>query len=127
MCRWDFPQLARMTIVFTHYTPTFCADDGAGLSASWGLQAASCGVWHAGSLLAALALFGHRLYKRELASRIAWHVHWCGRPPPGMQLVASGLSYWLNFALPAVCCILVYSAALLALPPHHSAGSQNPP
>ncbi len=101
-----------MTVVFTHYTPAFCSDAG---------LLASCGVWHAGSLLAALALFGHRLYKRELAHRIAWHIDWCGRPPAGMQLVTDGLSYWLNFALPAVCCILAYLAALLALPPHHSA------
>lgn len=109
-----------MTVVFTHYTATLCS--GAGLYAACGLQAATCGVWHAGCLLAALALFGHRLYKRELAKRIAWHIDWCGRPPAGMQLVTDGLSYWLNFALPAVCCVLAYSATLLVSPPSQNAG-----
>ena len=84
-----------------------------------GVPAASCGFWHFSLLLATFARVGQKLYYFDLSRRTAWHSAQRGSLPPGAQLVTERLAYWLNFGLPAVCCIISYSA-LPELPLHRA-------
>ncbi|PRW33108.1 exosome complex exonuclease RRP41 [Chlorella sorokiniana] len=118
--RWAFPQLAAMVFVFIHHTSAFCRSPA--LYPACGVPPASCGAWHVFLLLATFALVGQKLYRFDLAHRTAWHTAQRGSLPPGSQLVTDRLAYWLNFGLPAVCCIVSYSA-LPELPLSKSAGS----
>lgn len=119
--RWAFPQLAAMTLIFIHYTSAFCSSPV--LYPACGLPAVSCGACHMVLLLGTFLLVGHQLYQFDLARRIAWYTAHRGRLPPSIQLATDRPAYWLNFGLPAVCCIFSYSTSLPALPSRTDAGT----